>query len=167
MAKRRGSSTPDKAHSVAEVEGRAQAPVAPPPADQTAEIGELVRLVMQETITIRSGPLPSPQELKEYEQVSPGLVGDIVAMAKEEATHRRTMERKEQQSTHRLQAIGQAVGFAVIAASLVLVWFEKAGAPWVAISALAALAGAFVWSKRGAQELGGVRSGPPAVKDDS
>lgn len=161
MAKRRDRK-PDKAHSVTEVEGRPQATVAPSPADQTAEIGELVRLVMQETITIRSGPLPSPQALKEYEQVSPGLVSEIVAMAKEEATHRRTVERKDQRSTHRLQAIGQAGGLAVMVASLVLVWFERAGAPWVAVSALAALAGAFVWSKRGAQ---GPR--PPAVKDGS
>lgn len=166
MDKRRDSK-PDKAHSVAEVERRSQATVAPSPADQTTEIGELVRLVMQETITIRAGPLPSPQELKEYEQVSPGLASEIVAMAKDEATHRRTMEKKDQQSTHRLQAIGQAGGLVIMVASLVLVWLERSGAPWVAVSALAALAGAFVWSKRGGQGLGGVRSGPPAVKDGS
>ena len=38
------------------------------------------------------GPIPSPEILKEYDHLMPGLADRIVAMAEEEAKHRRAVE---------------------------------------------------------------------------
>lgn len=38
------------------------------------------------------GPIPPPDVLKQYDSVMPGLAARIIAMAEQEATHRRTIE---------------------------------------------------------------------------
>lgn len=111
------------------------------------EIFKLVHLAVQENISIHSGPLPSPDTLEKYEQVLPGLADRIVSTAEGESSHRRNMETKQQQSTHRFQAIGQLSGIAIVFATLALVFFEKTGATTVASTALLSLAGVFVFAK--------------------
>ena len=112
------------------------------------DIVTLVRLAVQETVTIHhTDPLPPPETLLEYEQALPGLADRIVAMAERQASHRQNIEIEEQRSKHRLQKVGQACGIAIVLASLLLVYLEKPGAAAIAIVALAALAGVFVFSK--------------------
>lgn len=53
------------------------------------------QLVKQETMTMRSGPLPSPEDLEYYEKVHPGAAMEIINMAKKEQNHRIDMEQKE------------------------------------------------------------------------
>lgn len=137
-----------------------------PASDDTAspDIGTLVRLAVQEIVTIHTGPLPSPETLREYDQALPGLADRIVSMAEGQANHRQHLETRDQRSVNRLQTVGQASGIAMVLATLVLVFLEKPGAPMVAIAAIAALAGVFVFSKyRSAdQRVGKSRSPSPA-----
>ena len=120
-----------------------------PVSDSSAspDIGTLVRLAVQETVTIHAGPLPPPEILREYDQALPGLADRIVSMAEGQANHRQHLDVREQRSVNRLQTVGQASGVAMVLAALVLVFLEKPGAPMVAITAIAALAGVFVFSK--------------------
>ena len=46
-------------------------------------------------VAVHSGPLPSPQQLAEYEQASPGLALEIVGMAKSEQATRHHCMRSE------------------------------------------------------------------------
>ncbi|MEY2160870.1 MULTISPECIES: DUF2335 domain-containing protein [unclassified Rhodanobacter] len=46
-------------------------------------------------VAVHSGPLPSPQQLAEYEQASPGLALEIVGMAKSEQITRHHCMRSE------------------------------------------------------------------------
>ena len=61
-----------------------------PVSDSSAspDIGTLVRLAVQETVTIHAGPLPPPEILREYDQALPGLADRIVSMAEGQANHR-------------------------------------------------------------------------------
>lgn len=105
--------------------------------DQKAEeVVKLVHLATQETITVHAGPLPSPATLDQYERVVPGLADRIVSMAESEASH-----------TRRLQSAGQYSGIVIVLVTLALVFFEKSGAPAVAMTALVSLAGIFVFAR--------------------
>ena len=42
-----------------------------------------------------SGPLPDPDTLQRYDQLSPGAAERIIAMAESEIAHRQSMERKQ------------------------------------------------------------------------
>ena len=47
---------------------------------------------------IHQGPLPHPEVLRQYDQLSPGAADRIIAMAEGEADHRRQMERRQLES---------------------------------------------------------------------
>jgi uncharacterized membrane protein len=73
-----------------------------------------------------SGPLPSPDVLAAYEQVTPGAGDRIIKMAEDESAHRREMERKvvDTQSTdvYRMRTetrYGQVFGFGVVLIGIV------------------------------------------------
>ena len=53
------------------------------------EIAAASRLTVQQT----SGPIPDPQTLRQYNEITPGLADRIVRMAEDEALHRRGLER--------------------------------------------------------------------------
>lgn len=135
----------------------------PQPVDQQAlrrstlpsEIDKATRLQIQETQVVQAhaGPLPLPEHLSEYEGIAPGAAERIIRMAELQADHRRAMESKVVDSEMRRESRGQIFGFITVMTALVggigLMAFDKPiwGAA-VSLSALAALAGVFVWSKR-------------------
>jgi len=47
---------------------------------------------------IHQGPLPHPEVLRQYDQLSPGAADRIITMAEGEAAHRREMERQQLES---------------------------------------------------------------------
>ena len=71
---------------------------------------------------IRSSPLPSPQEMKEYDKVYKGMAKDIVNMASSEQKHR-----------HRTMFVGQIIPLTVAIFGFALVGFlAYHGHDWLA-----------------------------------
>ena len=60
-----------------------------------------------------TGPLPPPQALAQYNEIIPGLAERIVAMAEEEAKHRRSIEHKVVDNTFQEGKRGQHYGLAI------------------------------------------------------
>lgn len=80
-----------------------------------------------------SGPLPSPDTLRGYEEVLPGTAEAIVAAFKSETPHRHQMERemvesqaKRERSEEKYASTGQWMGFAIavlgIGGGVALIW---------------------------------------------
>jgi uncharacterized membrane protein len=46
-----------------------------------------------QVLTVESGPIPSPEALRRYDRVQPGLAKQLVGWAEQEAQHRRAVER--------------------------------------------------------------------------
>ncbi|MBC6995544.1 DUF2335 domain-containing protein [Neolewinella lacunae] len=72
-------------------------------------------------IQLRSGPLPDPATLKEYQEVSPDLVPWILKQAENQSDHRMAMERKE------LNGHNFRGWFYVVVAALVVLALAGAG----------------------------------------
>src|SRR5699024_3236603 len=75
------------------------------------------------------GPLPSPDILRGFGEVIPGLDKKIVAWVEEETAHRREMERREMtlyeravRTDGRLQGVGMFLHFVLIAGLFGLAW---------------------------------------------
>ena len=66
-------------------------------------------------IEIRSfeGPLPHPQILSEYNEISPDFAGRIVTMAESEARHRHNLEEKALKAQVWEIRLGQILGFLI------------------------------------------------------
>lgn len=87
-----------------------------------------------------SGPLPSPELLREYRDIDPSIVDLITGMAREEQAHRHRMDRdlvglERQEQTNRSQAVrrGQYVGGLLVVFSVFMaVVLVKMGHPAVA-----------------------------------
>jgi len=87
-----------------------------------------------------SGPIPHPEILRQYEQLSPGLTSRIVKMAEDEAAHRRAMEAeaiaiqgRDQIHYRILEALGQIFGLTIgISAIGGSVYMGVHGAEWPA-----------------------------------
>ena len=54
--------------------------------------------IIHRELSIHSGPLPSPESLKQYEEASPGAAREIIALAVNQAKHRQEMERVKVES---------------------------------------------------------------------
>jgi uncharacterized membrane protein len=55
----------------------------------------VVRIVAQEVIEHYQGPLPHPEHLRRFEEISPGAAAHLIGMAEREQSHRHSMERSE------------------------------------------------------------------------
>jgi uncharacterized membrane protein len=89
------------------------------------------RRVLQ--IVSHTGPMPPPEQLREYESVLPGLADRIVQMAEREQNQRHAMQRAtilgSQEITKRGQQYGLAVAVIVLVVAMILVLtgHDKAG----------------------------------------
>ena len=87
-----------------------------------------------------SGPIPSPEMLRQYEQLKPGMIDWIVKMADDEAVHRRSTEAqaieiqgRDQKAYRRSELLGQIFGFAIGVTALVCATIMGVhGAQWSA-----------------------------------
>lgn len=108
--------------------------------------------VTVEKITLEqsfSGPLPPPEYLAAYSQISPDLVGRIVSASEEERSHRHRMDRHQARYAYLGLAAGLivAVLFLVVAAWLINNGHDLAGTV-LATFDLVALAAVFVLGRR-------------------
>lgn len=79
------------------------------PAVRTRKVG-----IQKVTATYQfSGPLPHPQVLSKYEDVTPGAADRIIAMAEKQAQHRQELEAKIVTSNVQNERIGMYFAFAL------------------------------------------------------
>ena len=96
-----------------------------------------------------SGPLPSPQHLREYEEVLPGSADRILKMAEGQAQHRQDLEKTAVDGGNRRSWWGLWLGFAIslvvlgLSAGLILAGAPVAGTILGSVD-LVALATVFV-----------------------
>lgn len=100
-----------------------------------------------------SGPLPTPQQLGEYNRVSAGLGDRIVTEWQTEGSHRRNLERTVVKGQLLAQSRGQVfalvIALVVISGGLALLFTNRQTGGLVAILApLATLAGVFIYNQR-------------------
>lgn len=100
-----------------------------------------------------SGPLPTPQQLDEYNRVSAGLGDRIVTEWQTEGSHRRTLEKSALRGQLRAQSRGQFFAFSlaliIVVGGIVLLFQGKNVGGLVAILApLATLASVFIYNQR-------------------
>src|SRR5438046_632249 len=108
-------------------QGKQLPPAQPAPlAGAAAGATPLIFTATQITGSNFQGPLPQPEILKAYQDLLPGLAERIIAMAEDEAAHRRRIEEKivngqlqEARRYRRSEWIGQVCGLAIGITSIV------------------------------------------------
>ena len=106
------------------------------PADRRRAIVQVV-----ESQSSHSGPLPAPQQLREYDLVLPGLAERIVRLTEVEQEHRHEIVRESVRREARLKERGQVLG--MVALILMLAFCAYLAAEGHA-EAAAAVAGAVI-----------------------
>jgi len=103
-----------------------------------------------------SGPLPSPDILKKYEEISPGIANRLIKIAEDEALHRRKMEaeviavQSREQSAYRTsEMLGQVFGLvigltAIIAAIIMALHGAQLAASFIGTGGVTSLVTAFI-----------------------
>jgi uncharacterized membrane protein len=101
-----------------------------------------------------SGPLPSPDILRRYDQVVTGGATRIFDMAEREQAHRMDMDRQNAAAANRGQLFGFIVAVLGIGGGIVLVGIGKpvSGMSVFALC-LASLLGAFIWDRKVAKKV--------------
>jgi len=64
------------------------------------------------------GPLPPPQQLAEFDAITPGLADRIMRMAEEEGQHSRSVQKRALTGAITTQVIGQVFGLLLAAGCL-------------------------------------------------
>lgn len=115
-------------------------------------VAQSIKLTAQTTVH-RSGPLPDPITLKEYDDILPGAAERIFLIAEKDQAFHHTLYLRDQSAQHRTLLLGQIFGFilGVLAlAAAVLLSINGLGLAGAAvfIGAVATLISAAVWAKR-------------------
>lgn len=115
--------------------------------------------ISSQTTAIYSGPIPPPEALARYEQLTPGLADRIVKMAETEGDHRRALETNGQkaQIEHIKRRdyeakLGQFLAFfisitAIIAGAYTLIRGNNLGTV-ISLSGLAVIVTAFIHGRK-------------------
>jgi len=108
---------------------------------------------VQQQVTLREGPLPSPADFAAYNAVLPNAAERIMAMAEREMVQRHAQENATRSAETRMAARAQGFAFiialAVILGSILAILQDKSLAGLSAlIAVLATLAGVFVVGRR-------------------
>jgi len=103
--------------------------IAPPsatPPISAATAGTLQVIYAQIAQQHISGPIPSPEVLRQYDALSPGMADRLVRIAEQEADHRRKMETEvialqhsDQRAYRRSEFAGQIFGLSIGLAAIV------------------------------------------------
>ena len=119
-----------------------------PPSERGSQPPDLASQVTVEQ-AFYSGPLPDPETLRAYGEISPDLVERIVTASEEERSHRHQMDRKHSSRASMGLAAGFliAVLFLVVSAWLIGDGHEVAGAV-IGSFDLVALTAVFVLGRR-------------------
>lgn len=112
---------------------------------------------------ITSGPIPRPEILAAYDELSPGLAKEIVSMAKEQAIHRQYIEKTAINADTYVakvdvweRLIGQVFGFVIAVLAIVTgVYLITNGYEWpgtfIGASGVTGLAAVFVIGRKNKQ----------------
>jgi uncharacterized membrane protein len=102
-----------------------------------------------QVLTVEGGPIPSPEALRRYDRVNPGLAGRLVDWAEQEAQHRRTMERSLLRLSWGGLWCALAVTLVTILGGMVLAWRGRSTAGLIGVvGAVAGLVIVFVAGRR-------------------
>jgi uncharacterized membrane protein len=98
------------------------------------------------------GPLPSPDTLNKYEQIQPGFANRIIKLAEDEATHRRSLERRVTGMNFFLSLIGMIFGLSAIGGVIGLCYYAfglgfDTAAGSIATVVLIGIGGVFLYRK--------------------
>lgn len=107
----------------------------------------------QFTIEQRSGPLPDPATLREYESILPQAADRIFSLAEREQVFAHTYNLNEQKARGRATLLGQVFGFVLgilgVAGAVVLsVYGKELGGVAIFVGAVGTLIFTAVWGKR-------------------
>lgn len=102
---------------------------------------------------MHSGPLPTPDDLRQYEQVYPGAAKRIFDRWEKQSEHRMAVERRMVASNVSARTRGQYIGFAValtvIIGGFTAIFLDKSLVGLAAlVLAAGAIAGRFLMSRR-------------------
>lgn len=127
-----------KSGSLPRATNKAAVSVGPPPAHphelrvgESTASGNVVRqIAMQQSW---HGPLPPPQQLAEFDAITPGLADRIMKMAEEEGRHSRDVQKRALTGAITTQVVGQVFGLLIAAGCLYASYhLAMAGHDWVA-----------------------------------
>ena len=114
----------------------------------------LLRLIQgQIQIKSYSGPIPSPEQLAEFETILPGLADRLVSMAENQSAHRIETEKFVVRSQQRQSGVGQVLAFIIAVLAICGgIYLTVIGHPEVGIvlsgGTVVSLVGIFVLGKR-------------------
>ncbi|RME12421.1 MAG: DUF2335 domain-containing protein, partial [Bacteroidetes bacterium] len=125
------------------------------PKQNRAKFLQIVQAVSVSTTF--SGPIPPPDIFKEYNEILPGSAERILAMAEQQSSHRREMEKKVISSQMRQTTRGQWLGFVLavicIGGGLFLAYIDKTTVASILLGAtIISLVSVFVIGKKAAQK---------------
>lgn len=118
--------------------------------------------------TMYCAPIPPPELMAGYEQILPGAADRIIAMAEQQASHRRGMEDIMVTSTCKTKTLGLWLAFGITLAAFAIMAFAiDRGYPYVGsilgMTALSSLVGSFIYgSRRTARQIEQAEAGPKA-----
>lgn len=103
--------------------------------------------------SVRSGPLPAPEELAAYNQIIPQGADRIMKMAEQQTTHRISLENTVVNSQQKQSSRGQIFGLIIGLSGLGLATFAAVnGQPWfgsiIGGTTLVSLVSVFVYARR-------------------
>ena len=107
----------------------------------------------QQHVSVRSGPLPNPEELAAYNQVIPNGADRIMKMAEAQSAHRISLETTVVQSQQKQAFCGQIFGLIIGLAGLGLSTLAAVrGQPWfgsiIGGTTLVSMVSVFVYARR-------------------
>jgi uncharacterized membrane protein len=109
-------------------------------------------LIVAEMVRSFQGPVPSPEDLAQYERALPGCADRLISLTERQSAHRQSMQRHMVQSDTSLRARGQVFAFVIamtaIIGSIVLIAVDKDIAGFVTlIGTLGTLLSVFVYTQ--------------------
>lgn len=139
------------------------------PSDNSEVLLQRQELLME----AHTGPIPSANELKKYEEILPGAADRILTMAEKQAMHRQKLETavvsSNVENSKRGQYFAFVISVAVIVIGSILIMLDKSG--WglsMILGDLAVLAAVFVGNRISEfHELSRKRRGSESSGDES
>ncbi len=109
--------------------------------------------IMTATASIYSGPLPSPETLRKYEEILEGSANRIVTMAENQGEHRRELEKKVIEGRIKDSRLGIFCGLtigmtALICGTIVIIFGHSAEGLTMGSAGIVGLVGVFVYGTR-------------------
>ena len=111
------------------------------------------QLTLQSIHESRSGPLPDPNTLKEYEEILPKGADRIFTMAEREQSFAHTYNLKNQEIRSRASLLGQIFGFVlgvigIIGAVVLSIYGKDVGSGIMFIGSVGTLIATAIWGRK-------------------